>query len=136
MLYTPVYCLNVLYTNLYLTYHHLSYTCRWYSQSFTLWSILSCWFHPISQEWSRWADKTSLLTASGMLEHAYLSMFVSSLREFQENCAYKHGELNWFIECLHRKLLAANFLFFYIEGIIRPVVSVSTVAWFIRYWVK
>jgi hypothetical protein len=39
-------------------------------------------------------DKTSLLTASGMLEHAFPSMFVSSLRQFQENCAYKHGELN------------------------------------------
>ena len=116
MLYTIIYCLNVLYTHLYLTYHHLSYTCRWYSYSFTLWSILSCLFHPVSQEWSRWADKTSLLTASGMLEHAFPSMFVSSLREFQENCAYKHGELNWFIEYLHRKLLAANFLFFLYWG--------------------
>jgi hypothetical protein len=37
------------------------------------------------------ADKASLLTASGMLLHAFPSMFVSSLREFPEN---KHGELN------------------------------------------
>ena len=47
---------------------------------------------------------------------AFPSMFVSSLREFPENCVYKHGELNWFIEYLHRKLSAANFLSFDIEN--------------------
>ena len=47
------------------------------------------------------ADKASLLTASGMLLHAFPSIFISSLREFPENC---------FIEYLHRKLLIANFL--------------------------
>ena len=77
---------------------------------------MSCLFHPVSQEWSKRADKASLLTASGMLLHAFPSMFVSSLREFPENCVYKHGELNWFIEYLHRKLLAANFLSFDIEN--------------------
>ena len=43
-------------------------------------------FHPVSQEWSKQADKASLLTASGMLLHAFPSMSVSSLREFLENC--------------------------------------------------
>jgi hypothetical protein len=37
-------------------------------------------------------------------------MSVSSLREFPENCVYKHGGLNCFIEYLHRKLSTANFL--------------------------
>jgi hypothetical protein len=36
-----------------------------------------------------------------MLLHAFPSMFVSSLREFPENCVYKHGGLNCFIEYLH-----------------------------------
>jgi hypothetical protein len=43
-------------------------------------------------------------------------MFVSSLHEFPENCVYKHGELNCFIEYLHRKLLDANFLSYDIES--------------------
>jgi len=38
-------------------------------------------------------DKASLLTASGMLLHAFPSMSVSSLREFPENCVYKYGGL-------------------------------------------
>ena len=59
----------------------------------------------ISQEWPMRADKVSLLTASGMLLHAFPSMFVSSLREFPENCVYKHGGLNCFVEYLNRKLL-------------------------------
>jgi hypothetical protein len=33
-----------------------------------------------SQEWPMRADKVSLLTASGMLLHAFPSLFVSSLR--------------------------------------------------------
>ena len=37
-------------------------------------------FHPVSQEWSKRADKASLLTASVMLLHVFLSMSVSSLR--------------------------------------------------------
>ena len=37
-------------------------------------------------------------------------MSISSLREFPENCVYKHGELSCCIEYFHRKLLAANFL--------------------------
>ena len=40
-----------------------------------------------------------------MLLHAFPSMFVRSLREFPENCAYKHDGLNCFIEHLHRNLL-------------------------------
>jgi hypothetical protein len=44
------------------------------------------------------ADKASLLTASEMLLHPFPSMFVSLLREFPENCVYKHGGLNYFIE--------------------------------------
>jgi hypothetical protein len=45
-----------------------------------------------------------------MLLHGFPSMSISSLREFPENCVYKHGELSCFIKYLHRKLLAANFL--------------------------
>jgi hypothetical protein len=59
----------------------------------------------VSQEWPKRADKASLLTVSGMLLHAFPSMFVSSLREFPENCVYKHGGLKCFIEYLHRRLL-------------------------------
>ena len=44
----------------------------------------------ISQEW---AEKASLLTASGLLLHAFPSMFASSLREFPENCGYKNSGL-------------------------------------------
>ena len=70
----------------------------------------------ISQEWPKRAEKASLLTASGMLLHAFSSMFVSSLREFPKNCVYKHGELNCFTQYLHRILLAANFLSYDIES--------------------
>jgi hypothetical protein len=51
-----------------------------------------------------------------MISHAFPSMFVSSLREFLENCANKHDGLNCFIEYLHRKLLTDNFLFYDIES--------------------
>jgi hypothetical protein len=41
-------------------------------------------------------------------------MFVSSLREFPENCVYNHCGLDCFIEYLHRKLLTGNiFLLWY-----------------------
>ena len=50
------------------------------------------------------ADKTNLLTASGMLLHAFPSMPVSSLRGFPKNCAYRHGGFNCFIKYLHRKV--------------------------------
>jgi hypothetical protein len=36
-------------------------------------------------------------------------MSVSSLREFLENCVYRHGRFNCFIKYLHRKLLTTNF---------------------------
>jgi hypothetical protein len=36
-------------------------------------------------------------------------MSVSSLREFPENCVYRHGGFNCFIKYLHRKLLSTNF---------------------------
>ena len=36
-------------------------------------------------------------------------MSVSSLREFPENCAYRHGGFNCFIEYLHKILLTTNF---------------------------
>ena len=62
------------------------------------------------------ADKASLLTAFGMLLQAFLSMFVSSLREFPENYVYNHCGLNCFIEYLHRKLLTTNFLSYDIES--------------------
>jgi hypothetical protein len=39
----------------------------------------------------------SLLTASGMLLHAFPLMSVSSLREFPENCVYRHGGFNCFM---------------------------------------
>jgi hypothetical protein len=70
-------------------------------------------FHPVSQEWSKRADKTSLLTASGMLLHAFPSMSASSLREFPENCVYRHGGFNCFIKYLHRILLTTNLLYVY-----------------------
>ena len=61
-------------------------------------------------------DKESLLTASRKLLHAFPSMFVSSLCEFPENCAYKHDGLNCFIEYLRRKSLTDNFLSYDIES--------------------
>ena len=66
-------------------------------------------FHSVSQEWSKRADKASLLTASVMLLHAFPSMSISSLREFPKNCVYKHSGFNCFIKYLHRKLLTTNF---------------------------
>jgi hypothetical protein len=58
--------------------------------------------------------KASLLTASGMLFHVFPSMFVSSLREFPENCVKKHDEVNCFIEYLHRKLLSNQRMFLFL----------------------
>jgi hypothetical protein len=48
----------------------------------------------------------------------FRSMFVSSLREFPENCEFpeNHGGLNCFIEYLYRKWLTANFLSYYIKS--------------------
>jgi hypothetical protein len=66
-------------------------------------------FGLVSQEWAKRAEKANLLTASGMLLHAFPSMFVSSFREFPENCVYKHGQIKCFIEYLHRKLKVDNF---------------------------
>ena len=45
-------------------------------------------------------------------------MFVSSLREFPENCEFpeNHGGLNCFIEYLYRKLLTGKFLSYDIES--------------------
>ena len=57
----------------------------------------------------KWADKASLLTASGMLLHAFPLMSISSLREFPENCVYRNGGFNCYIKYLHRKLLTTNF---------------------------
>jgi hypothetical protein len=47
-------------------------------------------------------------------------MFVSSL---PENCAYKHDEINCFIEYFHRKLLTDNFLSYDIESAKRSAFS-------------
>jgi hypothetical protein len=58
-----------------------------------------------------------------MLLHAFPSMFVSSLPEFPKNCAYKHDELNCFIEYFHRKLLTDNFLSYDIESVKRSAFS-------------
>jgi hypothetical protein len=44
-----------------------------------------------------------------MLFHASPSMSVSSLSEFPENCAYRHGGFNCFVKYLHRILLTTNF---------------------------
>jgi hypothetical protein len=63
----------------------------------------------LKKEWSKRADKASLLTAFGMLLHSFPSLSVSSLREFPENCVYRHGGFNCFIKYLHRKLLTTNF---------------------------
>jgi hypothetical protein len=57
-----------------------------------------------------------IITAYGMLLHAFPSMFVSSLRKFPENCVYGHVGFNCFIEYLHRQLLTANFLSYDIES--------------------
>jgi hypothetical protein len=51
-----------------------------------------------------------------MLLHAFPLMFVSSLREFPENSAYKHRGLNCFIEYLHRRVFTANVLSYDIEN--------------------
>jgi hypothetical protein len=51
-----------------------------------------------------------------MLLHAFPSMFVSSFREFSENCVYKHVVLNCLIEYLHRKWFTAYFLSYVIES--------------------
>jgi hypothetical protein len=48
-----------------------------------------------------------------MLLHA----FYVDVREFPENCVYKHDELNCFIEYVYWKLLAANFLSYDIESV-------------------
>ena len=73
--------------------------------------------HVYCNQFHKRADKPSLLTASGMLSHAFLSMFVSSFfREFPEYSVYNHCRLNCFIEYLHRKLLTANFLSYDIES--------------------
>ena len=42
-----------------------------------------------------------------MLLHAFPSLFVSSLREFPENCVYKHAQ-TVIIEYLHRKFSHLN----------------------------
>jgi hypothetical protein len=73
----------------------------------------------VSQEWPKRADKASLLTASGILLHAFPSMFVSSLGEFPENCVYKHGGLNCFIGYLHRKLLLLPIFSFIILKVLK-----------------
>jgi hypothetical protein len=52
----------------------------------------------------------------GLTVHAFPAMFVSSLREFPENCVYKQGGLNCFIEYLHRILLTANFFSYDIKS--------------------
>ena len=57
------------------------------------------------------AVKASLVTASGMLLPVFSSMFVSSLRAFPDNCAYKQGGLSCFIE-----YLLANFLSYDIDS--------------------
>jgi hypothetical protein len=43
-----------------------------------------------------------------MLVQNFPLMFVSSLREFPENCVFKQCGLNYCIEYLHRKLQTAN----------------------------
>jgi hypothetical protein len=65
---------------------------------------IRCYFNKI-------CDKASLLTASGMLLHAFPSMSVSSLREFPENCVYRHDGFNCFIKYFHVILLTTNFSF-------------------------
>ena len=65
--------------------------------------------------------KQVFLTASGMLLHAFPSMFVSSLREFPENCVYKHDGLNCYIEYLHRKLLLLPIFSLMILKVLRKV---------------
>ena len=48
-------------------------------------------------------------------------MFVSSLREFPENCVYKHDGLNCYIEYLHRKLLLLPIFSLMILKVLRKV---------------
>ena len=47
---------------------------------------------PSLQEWPKRADKASLLTASGMLSHAFPSIFVSRVWRYQR------GNQNQYIE--------------------------------------
>ena len=53
-----------------------------------------------------------------MFLHAYPSMFVSSLREFPENCVYKHSRLlKLFCSIFIQKIIiTANFLSYDIES--------------------
>jgi hypothetical protein len=71
--------------------------------------LLKMALYTITTTFPKRADKASLLTASGILLHAFPSMSVSSLREFPENCVYRQGGFNCFIKYLHRKLLTTNF---------------------------
>jgi hypothetical protein len=82
----------------------------WKMTCYDMFIIYFDWFVPKCLiNLARIADKASLLTASGMLLHAFPSMSVSSLREFPENCVYRQDGFNCFFKYLHRKWLTTNF---------------------------
>jgi hypothetical protein len=90
----------------------------------------------ISSSFTRMAQagwKASLLTTSGMLLHAFPSMSVSSLREFPEYCAYRHGGFNCFIKYLHRKVLPTNFSLMILKVLNKVYLLdlyIKTITWF------
>jgi len=51
-----------------------------------------------------------------MLLHAFPSIFVSSLREFPENCVYRHGRIQLFYEIFAQKIINYKFLSYDIES--------------------
>jgi hypothetical protein len=69
-------------------------------------------FHPVSEELPKLAEKASLLTASGMLLHAFPSMFVSSLDEFPENCVFFKNIVTKLLYCPVSTVTSA-YLFYY-----------------------
>jgi hypothetical protein len=69
----------------------------------------------ISQEWSKRADKASLLTASRKLLHAFPPMSVSSLREFLENCLQTR-RIKLFYKIFAQKIINYQFLSYDIES--------------------
>ena len=98
-----------------LNYHILVYDkakCYLVIKPWVLFRIIRgvMFFSPsFTKKCSKRADKASLLTASGMLLHAFPSIAASTLREFPENCVYIHSGFNCLLKYLHRKLLTTNF---------------------------
>ena len=80
----------------------------------------SCFFYPVSQEWPKRADKASLLTASGMLLHAFPSMFVSLLHATSwisgKLCLRTTGRIQLFYKIFTQEIINYQFLSYDIES--------------------